>query len=42
LAVSGALRGFPASFVLDGEVVPITDEGRPDFEALQQRPMPCS
>src|SRR6516165_10381940 len=30
-----ALRSFPASLVLDGEVVAITDEGRPDFEALQ-------
>ena len=32
--VSDALRGFPASLVLDGEVVAITEEGRPDFEAL--------
>ncbi len=38
--VSDALRGFPASVVLDGEVVAITDEGRPDFEALQQRLRP--
>ena len=38
--VSDALRGFPASLVLDGEVVAITDEGRPDFEALQQRLRP--
>jgi bifunctional non-homologous end joining protein LigD len=39
-AVSDALRSFPASLVLDGEVVAITDEGRPDFEALQQRLRP--
>ena len=32
--VSDALCGFPASLVLDGEVVAITEEGRPDFEAL--------
>ena len=38
--VSDALRSFPASIVLDGEVVAITDEGRPDFEALQQRLRP--
>jgi bifunctional non-homologous end joining protein LigD len=38
--VSDPLRGFPASLVLDGEVVAITDEGRPDFEALQQRLRP--
>ncbi len=38
--VSDALRGFPASLVLDGGVVAITDEGRPDFEALQQRLRP--
>jgi len=38
--VSDALRGFPASLVLDGEVVAITDEGRPDFETLQQRLRP--
>ena len=38
--VSDALRSFPASLVLDGEVVAITDEGRPDFEALQQRLRP--
>jgi DNA ligase D-like protein (predicted ligase) len=35
--VSDALRSFPASLVLDGEVVAISDDGRPDFEALQQR-----
>ena len=28
--VSDALRSFPASIVLDGEVVAITNEGRPD------------
>src|SRR6516164_5455933 len=38
--VSDALRSFPASLVLDGEDVAITDEGRPDFEALQQRLRP--
>ena len=38
--VSDALRGFPASLVLDGEVVAISDEGRPDFEALQERLRP--
>ena len=38
--VSHALRGFPVSLVLDGEVVAITDDGRPDFEALQQRLRP--
>ena len=32
--IPDALRGFPASLVLDGEVVAITEEGRPDFEAL--------
>ena len=31
--VSDALCGFPASLVLDGEVVAITDEGRPHFES---------
>jgi bifunctional non-homologous end joining protein LigD len=38
--VSDALRGFPSSLVLDGEVVAITDDGRPDFEALQERLRP--
>ena len=38
--VSDALRRFPASLVLDGEVLAITDEDRPDFEALQQRLRP--
>ena len=38
--VSDAIRSFPASLVLDGEVVAITGEGRPDFEALQQRLRP--
>jgi bifunctional non-homologous end joining protein LigD len=38
--VADALRSFPVSLVLDGEVVAITDEGRPDFEALQQRLRP--
>ena len=27
-----ALRGFPTSLVLDGEVIVINDKGRPDFE----------
>ena len=38
--VSDALRGFPASLLLDGEVIAINDKGRPDFEALQQRLRP--
>jgi len=38
--VSDALRGFPTSLVLDGEVVAISDDGRPDFEALQERLRP--
>jgi len=38
--ISDALRGFPTSLVLDGEVVAINDQGRPDFEALQQRLRP--
>jgi DNA ligase D-like protein (predicted ligase) len=38
--VAGALRSFPTSLVLDGEVVAITEEGRPDFEALQHRLRP--
>src|SRR5215468_1366847 len=38
--VSDALRSFPAPLVLDDEVVAITDEGRPDFEALQERLRP--
>jgi bifunctional non-homologous end joining protein LigD len=35
--VADALRGFPTSVLLDGEVIAITDTGRPDFEALQRR-----
>jgi bifunctional non-homologous end joining protein LigD len=38
--VSSALRGFPTSLLLDGEVIAINDKGRPDFEALQQRLRP--
>jgi bifunctional non-homologous end joining protein LigD len=38
--VSDALRGFPTSLLLDGEVIAINDQGRPDFEALQQRLRP--
>jgi len=38
--VSDALRGFPSSLILDGEVVAITDEGRPDFEVLRRRLRP--
>jgi ATP-dependent DNA ligase len=38
--VTDALRGFPVSVVLDGEVICVTDDGRADFEALQQRLRP--
>ena len=38
--VSDAIRGFPTSLVLDGEVIVINDKGKPDFEALQQRLRP--
>ncbi len=38
--VSDALRGFPTSILLDGEVIAINDQGQPDFEALQQRLRP--
>lgn len=38
--VSDALRGFPVSLVLDGEVIAINDRGRPDFDALQARLRP--
>lgn len=38
--VSDALRSFPTSVVLDGEVVAINNQGRPDFEVLQQRLRP--
>ncbi|HKV44426.1 MAG TPA: non-homologous end-joining DNA ligase [bacterium] len=34
--VTEALTGFPASLVLDGEVVVLDERGLPDFEALQQ------
>ncbi len=39
-AVSDALRGFPVSILLDGEVIVINDKGQPDFEALQARLRP--
>ncbi len=32
--ISDALRGFPTSIPLDGEVIAINDQGQPDFEAL--------
>ncbi|HET9001330.1 MAG TPA: hypothetical protein VFP86_16950, partial [bacterium] len=35
-----ALRGFPISILLDGEVIVINDKGQPDFEALQTRLRP--
>ena len=38
--ISDALRGFPISLVLDGEVIAIDGRGRPDFEALQARLRP--
>lgn len=38
--VADALRGFPTSLLLDGEVIAINDRGRPDFEALQARLRP--
>ena len=38
--VSDALRGFPISILLDGEVIAINDKGQPDFEALQVRLRP--
>ncbi|HKV43279.1 MAG TPA: non-homologous end-joining DNA ligase [bacterium] len=38
--VADALRGFPTSILLDGEVIAIADTGRPDFEALQRRLRP--
>ncbi len=38
--VADALRGFPTSLVLDGEVIVINEKGQPDFEALQQRLRP--
>src|SRR5579864_6808486 len=38
--ISDALQGFPASVLLDGEVVCINDKGQPDFEALQARLRP--
>jgi bifunctional non-homologous end joining protein LigD len=38
--VTDALRGFPTSIVLDGEVIAINDKGQPDFEALQARLRP--
>lgn len=34
--VTESLKGFPASLVLDGEVVVLNERGLPDFEALQQ------
>ena len=38
--IADALRGFPTSIVLDGEVICINDNGQPDFEALQARLRP--
>jgi bifunctional non-homologous end joining protein LigD len=38
--VSDALRSFPTSILLDGEVICINDKGQPDFEALQARLRP--
>jgi bifunctional non-homologous end joining protein LigD len=38
--VSDALRDFPTSILLDGEVIAINDKGQPDFEALQARLRP--
>ncbi len=38
--VTEALREFPTSLVLDGEVIAINDRGQPDFEALQARLRP--
>ena len=38
--VSEALRVFPTSALLDGEVIAINDRGQPDFEALQARLRP--
>lgn len=38
--VSNALKGFPVSILLDGEVIVINDKGQPDFEALQARLRP--
>jgi bifunctional non-homologous end joining protein LigD len=38
--VSDALRGFPTSMLLDGEVIAINDKGEPDFEVLQARLRP--
>ena len=38
--ISDALRGFPASILLDGEVIAINDKGPPDFGALQHRLRP--
>jgi hypothetical protein len=32
--ISDALRGFPTSILLDGEVIAINDKGQPDFETL--------
>jgi bifunctional non-homologous end joining protein LigD len=38
--IAAALRGFPTSMLLDGEVVAIDDEGHPNFETLQARLRP--
>jgi len=38
--VSDALRGFPTSILLDGEVIAINAKGQPDFEVLQARLRP--
>ena len=40
--VSDALRGFPVSILVDGEVIVINDKGQPDFEGLQARLRPRS
>jgi bifunctional non-homologous end joining protein LigD len=34
--VSAALRGFPTSILLDGEVVAISIDGHPDFEGRRR------
>jgi bifunctional non-homologous end joining protein LigD len=38
--VTDALRDFPTSLVLDGEVIAINEQGQPDFEVLQARLRP--
>jgi len=34
-AVAAALDGFPVNAVFDGEIVAVDDQGRPDFQSLQ-------